>query len=181
LSQSRSTSNLAPAPRAARHRTRVAGGSGRPARVGSAGSGTLRLGAGRAVVARVSGRRSAPRHVARVYGHAWSVAPYGLVRTGRTRKGTPPPALCIYRGLGDRQDRLPGPQRPPSDGGRAGCPCVQRGRAHTTDRLITPFPFLWAQSGPRRVSPLNFSRGSGSIQRLLWLRGLLTCRSRGRA
>jgi hypothetical protein len=37
----------------------------------------------------------------------------------------------------------------------------------TTGRLVTPFTCLRAQSGPRRLSPMNFSRGSRSTQRLL--------------
>lgn len=171
MHQLESSSFLASSPRATRHWILVAGGPGARPGAGAGVRAPLRMGSGRAVVAGRSGRQQTSRNTAWIHSHAWSVASYGVVRTGRVRAGIEQPSLCIYKCLGRRPNGLPGPQGASSGVRRQGWPCVQPGRGPTTDRLITPFTRLRAQSGPRRVSPLNFSRGSGSIQRLLWLRG----------
>jgi hypothetical protein len=156
----------------------VAGRSGSAAGSGRKGSAPFRVGVRRAVVARMPGGGKAAGNAARGHGHAGTLASYGLVRTGEAGAG---PALCLDRCLESRRTPRPRAQGASCAGRWQGFPCDQSGSAPITDRLVTPFTRLRAQSGPRRVSPLNFSRGSGSIHRLSWLRGLLTCRSRGRA
>lgn len=135
------------------------------------GSQLFRMGLAGAVVAGVRRRQPGERDAARGNVYAWSVAPYGLVRTGQRASVRMGPAICIPGGLGRRPDGVPGAQGPAPVRGRASGPSVPPGSGSTTDRLITPFTRLRAQSGSRRVSPLNFTWGSGSIQRLLWLRG----------
>jgi hypothetical protein len=181
VSQPWTSSNLAPSPGTRRRRPLVAGRSGSTAGPGVRGGSPFRVGGGWAVVGRMPEWRPAGRDAAGGHGLAWPVASYGLVRTGETGVGSPGPALCINRGLEPRSDPRQNAHGSPSPGRLPRFPCGQSGSAPITDRLVTPFTRLRAQSGPRKLSPLNFSRGSGSIQRLLWLCGLLTCRSRGRA
>lgn len=181
MSESCFPTDLAPAHGPGHCGTVVASRASRAAGSRSQGRWPLRMDCGRRVVGGNPRRHPAEGGPAGGYSHAWSMAAAGVVRRDGVGMGTPHAALCINRGLERRPDRVPGPQRPPSADGGSARPCVPPGRGPTTDRLITTFTHLRAQSRPRRVSPLNFSRGSGSIQRLLWLRGLLTCRSRGRA
>jgi hypothetical protein len=181
VSQPWTSSNLAFPPGTPCRHSLVASRSGSTAGPGARGGSPFRVGGGWAVVARMPGWQPAGCDAAGGHGLAWPVASYGLGRTGETRAGTPAPALCINRGLESRSDRRQDAHGPPSPGRHPRFPCGQSGSAPITDRLVTPFTRLRAQSGPRKLSPLNFSRGSGSIQRLLWLCGLLTCRSRGRA
>ncbi len=152
----------------------------RAPRPGAAGGSPVRMVAGWAV-APDQGRRPLRNRVAHWgHRHAWPLDPAGLDRRDGALAPAQPP-LRINRSGGGQPGGFPDAQRaslhPSGPAFR-----TQRGRGPlTTDRLVTPFHASRAQSGPRKVSPMNFTGGSRSIQRLLAARPLLTCWSRGRA
>jgi hypothetical protein len=114
-------------------------------------------------------------------GYARPMDPPDLVRE-RPPLASALPALCTNRGERRRPRGVPGAQGTACRQGLPGLPGLRTGTGGplTTDRLITPFRCLRAQSGPRKLSPMNFRGGSRSIQRLLNARPS-DFRSRGRA
>jgi len=151
---------------------------------GCIGGAPLRVDRRRGVAPRATrwGVRNGPPH--RCHGHAGSLDPARLERWPPAWAPTEP-ALCINRSESRGSSSVPGAERAsftagsPADRTRRGA--YRTGGPLTTDRLVTPFHASRAQSGPRKVSPMNFTGGSRSIQRLLAARPLLTCWSRGRA
>lgn len=140
------------------------------------------LDGGRALASGTSGRSVRGRPTGPGYRHAWTLAAAGL-DGGRVRPALAPPALCPDRCFQCRDDHFPeapGPSPARGPRGRTGAVRLSAGSRVTTDRLVTPFHGLSAQSGPREVSPLNFIRGSRSIQRL-WAARPSDFGSRGRA
>ena len=112
--------------------------------------------------------------------HAWPVDSPCLDGQ-RTTMVAAQPALCVHRSVAGQPGRIPGVQRASIHAPGPAFRSAQGRGPLTTDRLVTPFHASRAQSDPRQVSPMNFSEGSRSIQRLLTARPLLTCWSRGRA
>lgn len=153
-------------------------------REGAGGRSPVRVGAGRHVAPGATRWGARGGAAGRGHGHARSLDSAGVERKDGRLEPTDP-ALCINRSGRGRPGGLPGAQRA-SFGARrpffeAASDASRTGSHLTTDRLVTPFHASRAQSGPRKVSPMNFTGGSRSIQRLLAARPLLTCWSRGRA
>ena len=153
-----------------RPRAGLAAGAGHPVLPGHDGGAPVRMDVRRPVATRASGRHSGNRKAGRSDGGAGPVDPACLDRGGRPLAAGLP-TLCINRVEPGRANRLSRAQRAAFDTGMprfltAAGPAGP-GSAMTTDRLITPFMCLRAQSAPRRLSPMNFSRGSRSTQRLL--------------
>lgn len=148
---------------------------------GAVGGSPFRMEAGRGMGADTARwpDRDRPSHGR--YCNARPLGPACLDSRGGRPLAATRPSLCINRSRRGRSGGVSGTHRAsfPVEG-----PGLRRFRGRgplTTDRLVTPFHASRAQSGPRKVSPMNFSRGSRSIQRLLAARPLLTCWSRGRA
>jgi hypothetical protein len=156
----------------------------RDLRDGSTGGPPVRMDCRGRVATRTPPGSPRGRASCRRNGYAWPMDPARLERGGANLASTQP-ALCINKSESGQPSDLPGAQRASFPGGRApfrGAPQPSAsGGALTTDRLVTTFHASRAQSGPRKVSPMNFTGGSRSIQRLLAARPLLTCWSRGRA
>ena len=157
----------------------LAGGACGAGRKGAARRAPVRLGARRGMAPRAAGWRARDRLSDRRHCHAWPLDPTGLDRR-RWALAPPRPPVCINRSLGRQPGGFPDAQRASLSPGRPAFRTERGFGPLTTDRLITPFHASRAQSGPRKVSPMNFSGGSRSIQRLLTVRPLLTCWSRGR-
>jgi hypothetical protein len=163
---------------------RLVAGAGGVARSGAVCSPPVRVVEHGSMATRSARRALRGSAVGRSHGHARALDPAG-VDCGVTTLEPRQPALCINRSEQRRPGTLPGAKRaaeplrwPPFRVARV---ALRTGGPLTTDRLVTPFHASRAQSGPRKVSPMNFTRGSRSIQRLLAARPLLTCWSRGRA
>jgi hypothetical protein len=153
-----------------RPRAGLAAGAGHPVLPGPDGGAPVRMDVRRPVATRASGRHSGNRKAGRSDGGAGPVDPARMDRGWRPLAAGLP-TLCINRVEPGRANRLSRAQRAAFDTGMprfltAAGPAGP-GSAMTTDRLITPFMCLRAQSAPRRLSPMNFSRGSRSTQRLL--------------
>ena len=176
-------SHLATAGSRARLRARLVAGAGHPVRQGAHGHPSFRMRARRPVASRARGWNAGDRMPGRQLGYAWAVDPARLDR-GKRPVAARVPALCINRGEPGRPGSLSGAQRATFHTGFPGFLTAAGpagpGGSMTTDRLVTPFMCLRAQSGPRMLSPMNFSRGSRSTQRLLVARPS-DFRSRGRA
>src|SRR5687767_14541223 len=101
------------------------------------------------------------RHAEPCNGHARALDPVSL-DDRNTAIGRLAPALCINRGERRGPKDIPGPEGTTQTAGRTtgsdpgAFPTgvgdrIRGGSAVTTDRLITPFMCLKAQSGPRMV------------------------------
>jgi hypothetical protein len=146
-----------------------------------AGGPSIRVAARRAMVSGARGRRRGGGSSDRCNGHAWPLDSPGLDR-GRVRVASTQPALCINRCVRGGPGSLSGTQgatfayamalriKPRNGPFNEQFLGIQAGRPVATDRLVTPFNAFKAQSGPREVSPMNFTRGSRSIQRLMTAR-----------
>jgi hypothetical protein len=158
----------------------LAAGARGAGRSGAARRSSCRMGGERTLAAPATGRvlRDGASH--RGNGCAWTLGPARLARRER-RMGPAQPALCINRSRRRLPVRFSGTHRTSSPPPGAGLRSFRGRGPLTTDRLVTTFHASKAQSDPRKVSPMNFSGGSRSIQRLLAARPLLTCWSRGRA
>jgi hypothetical protein len=160
--------------------------AGRPDRAcgalgqGSAGRSPLRMARGRGMATHTARRSVRDRQPDCRHRHAWPMdSPCLDGRCGPMAAAQP--ALCINERVAGQPGRISGAQRAFIHARGPASRSVQGRGPLTTDRLVTPFHASRAQSGPRKVSPMNFSEGSRSIQRLLTARPLLTCWSRGRA
>lgn len=167
---------------------RLAAGAGCTRGEGAARGESGGMGRRRAMAPHATRRTRRVSASRRSHRYAWPMAAAGLDR--RCEGGAPSlaaaqPALCINKCSRGPSGGLPGTHWALVLVGRAGFPgrrgACRPGGPLTTDRLVTTFHASKAQSDPRKVSPMNFSRGSRSIQRLLAARPLLTCWSRGRA
>jgi hypothetical protein len=155
-------------------------GSGDPRRQGAAGGHPVRMGLGWAVApdARRRRQRDRPTHPGNRCAGPLDPA---CLDGGTGPMGPAQPPLCINRCRCCPPGRVSGTHRASFFAPGPGLPCIRGRGPLTTDRLVTPFHASRAKSGPRKVSPMNFTGGSRSIQRLLAARPLLTCWSRGRA
>jgi hypothetical protein len=153
---------------------------GNPVRERAARRLSLRMDGGRGLAPRAPRWHATARLSHGRHGYAWALDSAGLV--GRAvGEGVGSPAVRLdRRGRGGScgVSGAPGPSDPHGRADRHPFCTPAAGNRMTTDRLVTPFHAFRAQSGPRKVSPLNFSGRSESIQRLcaarpsdLWSRG----------
>ncbi len=163
--------------RGLRRGDRLAGRPGAAVRWREAGGPAIGVAGRGAVVSGARGWGAGGGSSDRRNGHARPLDPAGLER-GRVWLESALPALCINRCVRGRPRSLSGAQgaslahamAPRMIPPRTRFPGIRAGRAVPTDRLVTPFNAFKAQSGPREVSPMNFTRGSRSIQRLMTAR-----------
>jgi hypothetical protein len=165
--------SMARARRDLRRGARLAGRPGAAVRRGQADYPAIRVEGRRGVVPGAGGRGAGERPADGRHVHAWPLDSAGLGRgwAGLARRL---PALCINRCVGGRPGSLsgaPGASRPRGLAvGMTQFAAIRAGGHPATDRLVTPFNAFKAQSGPRKVSPMNFTGGSRSIQRLMTAR-----------